>query len=107
MFDGIDFWISEADRSTNINLVKILCGNKIDLYDKKVVSTEEGMLKAEENGMIFIETSALDGININELFELAANEVKKRFEDRLLKIGIKSSKITLAPQNLPTNDKNI
>ena len=65
------------------------------------------MLKAEENGMIFIETSALDGTNINELFELAANEVKKRFEDGVLSIGIKPASITLAPQNLASNDKNI
>ena len=106
MFDEIDKWIYEVDKFSNNNLVKILCGSKIDLSDKRVVTTEEGMLKAEQNGMLFIETSAVDGTNINELFELAAKEIKKRFEDGALAVGIKLKNVAVAPQSLLSSIKS-
>ena len=41
-----------------------LVGNKTDLADKRQVSAEEGEAKANELGALFIETSALLGLNI-------------------------------------------
>ena len=90
----------------NNNLVKILCGSKIDLSDKRVVTTEEGILKAEQNGMFFFETSAEDETNINELFELAAKEIKKRFDDGALTVGIKLKNVAVAPQTLLSSIKS-
>ena len=106
MFDEIEKWIYEVDRFSNNNLVKILCGSKIDLSDERVVTTEEGMLKAEQNGMFFIETSAVEETNIDELFELAAKEIKKRFDDGALTVGIKSINVAVAPQTLLSSIKS-
>ena len=47
-------------------VIKILVGNKMDLREKKVVSTEEARIFAEMNEMRFFETSALKSLNINE-----------------------------------------
>ena len=40
-------------------------GNKNDLENAHVVSTEEGSTFAGEHGCLFIETSAKDDVNVN------------------------------------------
>lgn len=39
------------------------------------MSTEDGEKLAKENGLIFIETSALGGDNVRETFEAIANKI--------------------------------
>ena len=46
----------------------VLIGNKIDLEDKRVISTEEGQKFAKQNDMIFFETSAKNSNNVFEMF---------------------------------------
>ena len=45
----------------------ILCGNKCDLSDARVISKERGLLLAEEYDMKFTETSAYTSINVEEV----------------------------------------
>ncbi|XP_071928329.1 ras-related protein Rab5-like [Coffea arabica] len=45
-----------------------LAGNKADLEDKRQVTTEDAKLFADQNGLIFMETSAKVETNIKELF---------------------------------------
>lgn len=47
----------------------MLVGNKCDLNDKRVISAEEGTEFAMQNGLAFIETSALSAINVDLAFE--------------------------------------
>ena len=67
-FENITKWINDIRQSRGKTLPIILCGNKCDLEDRRVIPTEMGKKKAEENGMSFIETSCKDGINIDEAF---------------------------------------
>jgi GTPase SAR1 family protein len=53
-----------------------LVGNKVDLADKKVIDTEEGIALAKEFGMSFFETSAHTGLNIEETFLHIAKKIK-------------------------------
>ena len=46
-----------------------MVGNKSDLIDKRVVEKEEANKFSEEHNLPYIETSAKDGINIDELFD--------------------------------------
>ena len=47
----------------------MLVGNKVDLSEsRREVETEEGKSLAEEEGLLFIETSALDATNIDTAF---------------------------------------
>ncbi|XP_043812246.1 ras-related protein RHN1 isoform X2 [Manihot esculenta] len=61
-------WVQELQRQGNPNLVIALVANKSDLDSKREVQNEEGEQSAQENGMFFIETSAKNAYNINELF---------------------------------------
>ena len=45
----------------------ILCGNKCDLSDARVICEERGQSLAEECGMKFMETSARLGINVEKV----------------------------------------
>lgn len=50
------------------NIVIALAGNKADLSNSRVVEYEEAKQYAEENGLLFMETSAKTAMNVNDIF---------------------------------------
>ncbi len=67
--EGVDFWFKDA-RNMIGDLPFVLIGNKVDLEDQRQVSREEGLKKAEELKSFFIETSALENVNVQDTFRL-------------------------------------
>ncbi|KAG2637096.1 hypothetical protein PVAP13_2NG499700 [Panicum virgatum] len=57
-------WIEEVRTERGSDVIIVLVGNKTDLVDKRQVSIEEGEGKANDLGVMFIETSAKAGFNI-------------------------------------------
>ena len=45
-----------------------MVGNKCDLEEERVVSKEEGQKLADSLGISFLETSAKEKVNIDEVF---------------------------------------
>jgi small GTP-binding protein len=73
-FYNVENWLNYVTFSTNTRPVCILVGNKIDLINdtnniKRSVSVNQGKELARKHNMMFIETSALTGDNVNELFD--------------------------------------
>ena len=52
-----------------------LVGNKADLIEERRVQTEDAEVYAEENDLLFMETSAKTGMNVNELFEMIVRRI--------------------------------
>ncbi|RRT52472.1 hypothetical protein BHE74_00050464 [Ensete ventricosum] len=65
-------WIEEVRTERGSDVIIVLVGNKTDLVDKRQVPIEEGEAKAQELGVMFIETSAKAGFNIKALFRKIA-----------------------------------
>ncbi|XP_033731014.1 circularly permutated Ras protein 1-like, partial [Pecten maximus] len=55
----------------------VLCGNKLDLDATRNVSHDEGKVLAQKLRIPFIETSAKDGTNIRQVFEVLVKEVPR------------------------------
>jgi len=58
----------------------VLAGNKVDLVNEKVVSTEQAKTFAENNKMGFIETSAKEAINVERVFHQLARQIKDKID---------------------------
>lgn len=58
----------------------ILCGNKSDLEDKRVVSEHKARELAEKHGLVYLETSAATGQNVARAVEILLDRVMRRME---------------------------
>ena len=83
-FDSADRWINDLKVSADPKIIIILIGNKSDLEDKREVLKEQGEEKARSFGCAFLETSALNGENIDKGFEMMVSEIFKKFGDESL-----------------------
>ena len=79
-FNNVSTWIEDCKNQSPKTIFMALVGNKCDLNDKRQVSIEEGRELAERNDMMFFETSAKDGINVEEIFINSANEISKKID---------------------------
>ena len=67
-FTSLNKWLSDAKDNVVEGTFIILCGNKIDLNNKRVIPKEEAEKFAQDNNISYAETSATTGEGINELF---------------------------------------
>lgn len=94
-------WVAELQKQASPGIVIALVGNKLDLTnenaeggerataseesadgdpeedggDARRISTKEGRDYAEEEGLLFFETSAKSGVNVQEVFTAIANAI--------------------------------
>uniref|UniRef100_A0A3P8S4T0 RAB5C, member RAS onco family n=1 Tax=Amphiprion percula TaxID=161767 RepID=A0A3P8S4T0_AMPPE len=67
-------WVKELQRQASPNIVIALAGNKADLANKRAVDFQEAQTYADDNSLLFMETSAKTAMNVNEIFMLPKNE---------------------------------
>lgn len=79
-------WVNELQQSANTNIIIALAGNKCDLEDKRQINTDDAQQYANENELLFFETSAKKLINIKEIFlKIAENIPSDMFENQINK----------------------
>lgn len=84
-FESIPRWLSELREHASPDMVTMLVGNKTDLREQREVVAEQAQEIAQREGLMFIETSALEGSNVEEAFARVATEIhgivrKRRLE---------------------------
>ncbi|RMC05193.1 hypothetical protein DUI87_18377 [Hirundo rustica rustica] len=68
-------WVKELQRQASPNIVIALAGNKADLANKRAVDFQEAQAYADDNSLLFMETSAKTSMNVNEIFMAIAAHV--------------------------------
>ncbi|CCF56465.1 hypothetical protein KAFR_0B01660 [Kazachstania africana CBS 2517] len=93
-FTNIKQWFKTVNDHANDDAQLLLVGNKSDM-DTRLVTYEQGEALAKELGLPFVESSAKDDQNVNEIFFTLA---------RLIQDKIDSNKLSDAKN---TNDGNV
>jgi len=111
-FEHIQNWLQDVHDQSPKTVLTILIGNKIDLEDKRAISTDEGQEYATQNGLIFMETSAKTGEGVEEIFKISAEEIEKKMKQNYYDLksetcGIKQGKTNNINLNdIDNNNKN-
>ena len=101
-FENLDKWLSDLKANGEYKISIILLGNKSDLEDKRQVTTEQGKEKASFYKLAFMETSALNGNNIERAFNELIADVYKNHHDlfeKQAKVEITDRAIDLENEN--------
>jgi small GTP-binding protein len=80
-FNNLEMWISDAVKHTAKNAHIAILGNKVDLDDRRTVSEDNGKkYSIERSAVLFSETSAKTGFNVENAFlELTRNILSRGF----------------------------
>lgn len=77
-FDQLPRWLRDARVEADPHCSVILVGNKSDLGDQRVVSTEEAEDFATQHELTYLETSAAENQNIEEVFMRAGADLLRK-----------------------------
>ena len=95
-FDSLPMWIENFYKNGPEQKNIILIGNKKDLADLRQVTQQEAEAFSETNNMMYFETSAKEGDNIEYIFNYAA--------EKLLEFYERNNEAILKRQMTPNND---
>ena len=79
-FNNVMSWIEDCRNQSPKTIFIVLVGNKCDLEDKRQVTYEEGKELADKNELLFFESSAKEGTNVDDIFVNSAKEISKKLE---------------------------
>lgn len=79
-------WIKDAKDLARPDITVIGLGNKSDLRNNRAVTNIEASKFCQENGIFFLETSALTGENVYEAFMMLARTIVSKIENGQLEI---------------------
>ncbi len=74
-FTNVERWLTELREQVDSKTVVVLVGNKCDLSNLRSVSEAQARLFAEQHALSYIETSALDGSNVETAFNNIISEI--------------------------------
>lgn len=83
-FNSISSWLSDARDFGSENLVIMVVGNKSDLINRREVTRDEGETFAQENGLLFMETSAMTAQNVEEAFLEITREIINKIQSKII-----------------------
>jgi len=83
-YNHVSSWLNDARALANPDIAIVLVGNKIDLASEREVTFLEASRFAQENELMFLETSALTGEGVSEVFLKCARTILTKIESGAL-----------------------
>ncbi|KAI3855669.1 hypothetical protein MKX03_030526 [Papaver bracteatum] len=74
-FDNVQRWLRELRDYADSNIVILLAWNKSDLKHLRAVNEEDAQVIDEKEGLSFLETLALEALNIEQAFQTILTEI--------------------------------
>ncbi|KAL8184312.1 UNVERIFIED_CONTAM: Ras- protein Rab-25 [Gekko kuhli] len=97
-YDVVERWLKELYDHAEATIVVMLVGNKTDLAHSREVPTEEAKMYAENNGLLFVETSALDSTNVELAFETVLKDIFNKVQKQKQKSPLDNT-VVLSAEN--------
>ncbi|XP_010033086.2 ras-related protein Rab11C [Eucalyptus grandis] len=90
-FDNIERWLRQLRELAGSDIVIMLAGNKSDLNHIRAVPVEDGQAFADKEGLLVLETSALDATNIERAFQTILTQINHIKRLRALALAARES----------------
>lgn len=99
-FESVKKWVSEAQTMAVVkNYQMFIVGNKCDCDDERTVKINEIEELANKYNAKFLETSAKDNINVDELFTTLITDLSDNYEPEPLNDSTKLDKSSFSKDN--------
>jgi small GTP-binding protein len=102
-FAGVDKWVESLQDNADVNILKFLVANKIDLEDDRIVTLEAGQDKADSLQAHYHEVSAKTGYGIDDFFQDVA---KLYLEQHSAPPEVDTPKVTLESPTVSKKKKS-
>jgi len=79
-FKHMPEWLQDAREQADSNIDIIAVGNKSDMKDQRQVSFMDATRWARDQGILLLETSAITGENVQEVFQILAQSIQARVD---------------------------
>ncbi|CAL9195531.1 unnamed protein product [Musa hybrid cultivar] len=86
-FENVERWLKELRSHTDPSIVVMLVGNKADLRHLRAVSLEDAEVFAEKEKTFFMETSALESLNVENAFTEVLSQIYRVTSKKALDVG--------------------
>ncbi|CAD8057869.1 unnamed protein product [Paramecium sonneborni] len=83
-FDALDDWIRDARENGKSELDILVVGNKTDLIDQRVIDKNQAEREMKNKDVLYIETSAVSGENVDQCFQTLIEEICNKIEKGLI-----------------------
>ena len=80
-FTNMRSWVHQLAECSDVDCVKVLVGNKVDMEAKREVAREAAEALAAELGAQYMEVSAKTGDGVNESFDAVAHAIHRAVLD--------------------------
>lgn len=77
-FADVEKWLAELRDHADSKIVIMLTGNKCDLQHLRSVTTQDAEIYAVKEDLLFLETSALNSVNIDAAFQKVLSVIHER-----------------------------